>query len=92
MCCAQVASSASVNVKYGGHDGSLAPGAAYSWNVTTWTGSSASDTHCASTPSKASRFVTALFAGWHKDAAWIWPVPLADVHLICVCPSYLSWY
>ena len=57
----------------------LSSGAAYTWNVTTWssaattaTAATASAASCVSPASAPSRFVTAIFGGWHPNASWIW--------------------
>ncbi len=71
----RIVSNASVNVVYAGP--ALAPGAAYSWNVTTWTAadSQSLDVACRSDASARSRFITALFDGWDDEARWIWTPP-----------------
>jgi len=82
----RVASSESANVAYGGS--TLAAGAAYVWTVTTWS-TAASDSaslsatpSCRSAPSERSRFVTALFGGFAKGAAWVWPAEAWDSRFV----------
>ena len=88
----RVGGNASANVMYGGQ--ALVPGSVYVWTVNTWSitttaaaaaaapVSVSATQSCGSAPSERSRFVTALFAGFAKGTAWVWPAKAWDSRFV----------